>query len=116
MLRRLRLTFAIAFLLAQVASIAYARFVPTRYFAWAPYDAITLYELEVRIDGRELEDRELRRRYRLPTLGRDNRAAQHVIDVVRQYEETYGAGDGAEVVLRYRTNGGPEQTWRWPGR
>lgn len=115
MLRRFRLALAVAFLLAQVASITYARFVPTRYFAWAPYDAITLYDLEVRIDGHQLERREVRRRYSLP-IGRDNRAIQHVIHAVRQYEETYGARDSARVILRYRTNGGRERTWRWPER
>ena len=112
--RRIRLLVGVGFLAFQLFAIVRARFVPSRYFAWAPYDAISLYELQVRIDGREISREEVAERYRLPSLGRDNRAIQHVIDAVRQFEETYGAGDGARVLLRYRVNGGPERTWRWP--
>jgi len=112
--RRLRALVGIGFLVFQLYAIARARFVPSRYFAWAPYDAISLYELDVRIDGRLLTTDEVRARYELPSLGRDNRAIQHVIDAVRQYEATYGVGDDATVLLRYRTNGGPERSWRWP--
>lgn len=111
----MRLALAIGFLLAQLASIAYARFVPTRYFAWTPYDAITFYDIQVRIGDRRLEEKEVQRRYRLFGF-RDNRSPQHVIDIVRQYETTYGAEDGAQVILRYRTNGRPERTWLWPER
>ncbi len=113
---RLRLGTAVAFLAAQIGAIAYARFAPSRYFAWAPYDVINLYTLDVTIDGRRLEAGEVRLRYVLPQLGRDNRSIQHVKDHVRQYEETYGAGDGARVLLTYTVNGRPQEPWRWPPR
>lgn len=66
------------------------------------------------MEGRLLREEEVARRYRLPSLGRDNRAIQHVIDVVRQYEQTYGQQDAAHVLLRYRTNGAKERVWQWP--
>jgi hypothetical protein len=99
---------------AQVAAIVHARFTESRYFCWAPYDAISRYELAVEAGGRALTDGEIRQRYRLPGHGRDNRAIQHVKDVVAAYERTYGRGDGARVRLRYRTNGGAPHEWRWP--
>lgn len=113
--RRARALVGVGFLGFQLFAIARSRVVPSRYFAWAPYDAISLYELDVRIEDRALTTAEVEARYRLPSLGRDNRSIQHVIDAVRQYEETYGAADDAEVLLRYRVNGGPERGWRWPG-
>lgn len=113
---RPRFVVGVAFLAAQVVAIGYGRVGPSRYFAWAPYDAITLYSLEVRIGDEALNTEGAARRYRLDSPGRDNRAIQHVIDAIRQYEQTYGAGDRADVLMRYRTNGGPERTWRWPER
>jgi hypothetical protein len=40
--------------------------------------------------------------------------AQHVIDIVQQYEQTYGRNDHARVILTYRTNGHENKEWRWP--
>ncbi len=110
----LRTATAVALFAFQLAGIAYARFAPTRYVAWAPYDRITFYELDVRIDDRSLSPGEIRRRYRIPAAGRDNRSQAHVMAIVRQYEQTYGAGDGARVRMRYRVNGAPPEVWRWP--
>ena len=89
----------------------------------SPMGRILEHALEVKGQDREtLEtvivhstDEEVRDRYRIWELTRDNRSIQHVIDAVRQYEETYGAGDGAEVLLRYTRNGGDERVWEWPG-
>ena len=105
---------AVAFLAAQLGGIAWARFTPTRYFAWAPYDQISLYSVEVTVDGRALAPDEVELRYGFPLWGRDNRSMHHVLDAVRQFEETYGAGDGAQVVIRYTVNGGEEERWAWP--
>jgi predicted DCC family thiol-disulfide oxidoreductase YuxK len=44
------------------------------------------------------------------------RSHQHVIDVVRQYERTYGRADEAAVLMRYRINRGPLRSWQWPER
>lgn len=110
----MRTAIGIAFLLWQLGMIGYARFVPTRYFCWAPYDTQTAYELTVTIDGRELSPQEIRARYRRPAKGRDNRSPNHVMDVVRQYEQTYGRGDNGQVLMTYTVNGHPEEQWKWP--
>jgi hypothetical protein len=112
----LRTAIGAVFLLCQLGMIAYARFVPTRYFCWAPYDTQTAYELKVSIEDRELSPQEIRARYRRPAKGRDNRSPHHVMDIVRQYEETYGRGDDARVVMTYSVNGRPEEQWKWPPR
>jgi hypothetical protein len=46
----------------------------------------------------------------------DNRSIQHVMDIVQQYEESYGRSDHAAVVMRYRINGKAEQEWRYPAQ
>ena len=107
---------AIALLLFQVAMIGYARFVPSRYFCWAPMDSQNLYSITVVIDGRELGPAEIEARYRQPAEGGNWQAIQHALDKVQQYEETYGREEGAEVVVTYTVNGHPEETWTWPPR
>jgi hypothetical protein len=105
-----------AILLFQIVMIGYARFVPSRYFCWAPYDIQSEYLLDVTIGGRKLTGAEIRNRYRRPKQGVDNRSIQHVMDIVQQYEQTYGAGDHAQVLVKYRVNGKAEQEWRYPPR
>lgn len=107
---------AIALLAFQVVMIGYARFVPSRYFCWAPMDSQNLYSIAVVIDGRELNPEEIEARYRQPAQGGNWQAIQHALDKVRQYEETYGREDGAKVVVTYTVNGHPEETWTWPPR
>jgi hypothetical protein len=51
-----------------------------------------------------------------PKQGVDNRSIQHVMDIVQQYEESYGRSDHAAVVMRYRINGKAEQEWRYPAQ
>jgi hypothetical protein len=98
----------------QVFMIGYARFVPSRYFCWAPYDIQTEYRLQVSVNGQPLTAKQIQARYRRPKSGTDNRSPQHVIDMIQGYEETYGRNDRAEVIMRYRVNGKEEQEWRWP--
>ncbi len=105
-----------ALLLFQVVMIGYARFVPARYFCWAPYDMQTDYRLEVTVHGRRLTPAEIRARYRRPQAGVDNRAAQHIMDIVAGYEERYAPQDHAQVIMRYRINGKAEQEWHYPPR
>ena len=112
----MRTIIGVAFLSFQLVMIVYARFVPARYFCWAPYDAQSEYTLHVTIDGRPLTPQEIRRRYRRPKHGFDNRSIQHLIDIVQGYEQTYGAGHHAQVVMKYRVNGRQEQQWQWPPR
>lgn len=112
--RWLRVGLGALLLSAQLGAIVHARFVPSRYFAWAPYDRITLYRISAEVDGRRLTPAEIRARYGLPAHGRDNRAPRHVVDILSGYERTYGSREDARVLLRYRTNGGPERVWRHP--
>ena len=106
----------------EVGGIVAARFTDARYFCWAPLHSLAEYRLEVEVAGRMLSRDEIRARYRLfegglgpdgPTWLEEN-SVRHVMDVVRQYELTYGQQDRARVEMRYRVNGGEEATWTWP--
>jgi len=54
----MRTTIGLALLGFQVFMIGYARFVPSRYFCWAPYDIQTEYRLDVTVNGRRLTAKE----------------------------------------------------------
>jgi len=43
------------------------------------------------------------------------RSPVHIIEIVEQYETTYGRNDSARVELRYRVNGGSQRVWKRPG-
>jgi hypothetical protein len=114
--KHIRTIIGAGLLLFQLVMIGYARFVPARYFCWAPYDIQTEYRLDVSVGGRTLTAAEIRQRYRRPKKGVDNRSIQHVMDIVQQYEETYGRSDRAQVLMKYRINGKEEQEWQYPSR
>jgi len=105
-----------ALLLAfQLGAICYARFVPTRYFCWAPFDIQTDYVAKSTVNGHELTAAEFRQRYRRPMRGFDNRSPQHVIDMLQQVEEKRAAfGDRAVLAMKYRVNGKEPLRWSWP--
>ncbi len=113
---RLKVLGAVVLLALQVAGIAYARLTPYRYFCWAPNDYVTDYTLKVVVNHHELTDREILARYRLPEpFGVYENPAEHIMDVIHQYETTYGAREGAEVQLSWTLNGkGPTRRWQWP--
>ncbi len=99
----------------QLGAIVYARFVPTRYFCWAPFDTQTDYVAKATVNGHELTAAEFRERYRRPLRGFDNRSPQHVIDMLQQIEEKRAPlGDRATVELKYRVNGKAPLEWHWP--
>src|ERR1700760_711680 len=99
----------------QLGAIVYARFVPTRYFCWVPYDTQTDYVAVATVNGHRLTAAQFRQRYRRPQHGFDNRSPQHVIDMLQQVEEKQAAlGDKASIVMNYRVNGKDPQVWRWP--
>jgi hypothetical protein len=102
------------FLLGQLAWMLYEQTRPTRYFCWAPNDYVTDYQLAVTVAGRALSDEEVLRRYHWPRQGRFENVPQHLIDIVRQFEHTYGRAEEAHVQLVYRLNDHAEQEWRWP--
>lgn len=103
-----------AFLLAQLGAIVYARFVPSRYFCWAPNDTMVEYRLAVKIGDRPESPQQIEHRYHEPATGVYQAAVQNLIDSLQQYEQTYGRDDHAQVVLAYRVNRRAEQQWRWP--
>jgi hypothetical protein len=101
-------------LLLQVVSVVHARFVPSRWLAWAPNDYAIGYKMQVHIQGRALSAAEIGKRYSLLAEGVYENPAQNMIDIIRQNEQTYGRKENAEVELAYRPNGGPVQEWQWP--
>lgn len=102
------------FLVAQLGSILVSPFLQEKFFCWAPFDQHSLYAIEVTIDGRALSPEEIATRYRYPQSAWEVREIYNVISIVRQYEQTYGVDDDAQVSLTYRTNGRPERKWTWP--
>src|SRR3954447_9605481 len=106
----------VSILAFQLAMIGYARFVPSRYFCWAPYDVQTEYWIKTVVNGRKLTGAEIRERYRRAQHGTDNRSPQHVIDILEGVETRYAHTGHAEVTMRYRVNGKEEQVWRWESR
>jgi hypothetical protein len=104
----------ILLLVAQLVWVIYAHFFSWRYFAWAPNDYLVQYTIDVTVDGQPLSAQDIGARYREDQHGRYEAPARHLIDQIRQYEQTYGRSDRAEVVLRYRLNSGEEQIWKWP--
>ena len=99
----------------QLGAIVYARFVPTRYFCWAPYDIQTDYTAKAVVNGHELTAAEFQKRYRRQRRGFDNRSPQHVIDMLEQAEEKHAAaGDQTTIVMNYRVNGKEPREWHWP--
>lgn len=112
-MRALRWIIGLALLAFQIGAISYARFVPERYFCWAPFDMQTDYRLQVTVNGRRLSDDEIQRRYRRPSHGTDNRSSHHIMDIVAQAERRYHARECTEVIMTYRVNGKQEQRWQY---
>ncbi len=108
-----RWTIGVALLLFQFGAIVYARFVPSRYFCWAPFDMQTDYGIEASVNGERLNAAQIRQRYRRPEKGTDNRSVQHVIDIIEQTEQRYHPRDKTEVTMKYRINGKAEQVWHY---
>ena len=98
----MRRVLGIAILLFQLGAIVCARFVPARYFCWAPYDSQNDYLIEAVVNSRVLSRDEIRGRYKKRAKGADNRSIQHVMDIITGYETSYGAEENAQVTLSYR--------------
>jgi hypothetical protein len=105
---------AVCLLLLQVVSVVHARFVTSRWLAWAPNDYAIGYKIQAQVNGRELSSDQIGKRYQLLSEGVYENPAQNLVDIVRQRERTYGRNDQAKVVLTFRPNGGTAQEWRWP--
>ena len=102
------------FLFLQVLGVCYARFVPERFFAWAPYDEQTHYHIQVLIDEKPLSDEEVTKRYRVASQRVESRTIHNIFSIIEQYESTYGSEDWAKVLVTYDTNGKGEQLWQYP--
>lgn len=98
----------------QAIAIVYARFIPGRYFCWAPYDAQDRYRIEVVANGEPLPSQEVDLRYRFASDSWQQHSIHNLFDAIQQYETTYGQSDNAEVEVVYSHNGRPEQTWHFP--
>ena len=103
----------IAFLALQLMLILYARFVPVRYFCWAPYDQHTRFTIEVTIDGNKLKPLEVAERYHYKSTAFETRSIDNIFDMITQYEHTYGKEDNALVTVTYNTNGHGNKTWSY---
>ena len=104
-MRRLRWALAVSLLSLQLGGILYARLVSVRYFCWAPYDVLTVYFLQVKVNGRPLSADEVWQRYRRPERGMDNRSPQNLIEIVELTEQRYHPQDRVEVVMTLNING-----------
>ena len=88
----------------QLGAIVYARFVPTRYFCWAPYDIQTDYVATATVNGKQLTGAEFRRRYCGLQRSLDNRLAR------RSEDNRAKLGEQASLAMQIRID---EQTFRW---
>lgn len=107
----------------EVGAIMAASFVPTlRFLAWAPFHEPATCRIRVRIDGRELDDDLVARRYGLPRVHPVSGSLEdwqlndirNLMGVVEAYETTTGRRDRAEVRIEFRRNRGDSEVWRWP--
>jgi hypothetical protein len=110
-MQTLRWTLGLALLAFQMGAIVYARFVPSRYFCWAPFDMQTDYRLEVVVNGQKLTGKQIQERYRRGQTGTDNRSSQHLMDIIQQVEQRFHPHDQTRVIMTYRVNGKQEQQW-----
>jgi hypothetical protein len=97
------------FLFVQLGWVIFSQFGSARWLCWAPNDYAVEYHLVVTKDGERIT-----RRYNIPDQGLYENPAQNIIDLIEQYERTYGWKDHVEVDLTYRNSGGPESHWHYP--
>ncbi len=110
---KIRVFIGILFLLLQVGLISYARFIPERFFCWAPYDTHVKFEVFVTIDGKTLTTEETVARYKYKMKGWEQRSIDNIFSLISQYERTYGKEDNAQVIMRYSKNGHEEKEWQF---
>jgi len=108
-----RKAFVLAFFAVQLLLIVWARFASERYFCWAPHDCQTEYSLQVFVNGKELNDEEILKRYHRPRQYRDVRSDGNVKGWIIQESQTYGKNDDITVIMTYQVNGIPHEPWIW---
>lgn len=102
------------FLLTQICSIIYARFIPERFFCWGPYDEETYLETIIVIGDKTLSSEEVDNRYHYLVNGWEPRSVNNVFSIIEQYEKTYGEKENAQVIVKYKTNGHKMKEWTYP--
>lgn len=110
---KLRFFISSLFIVIQIALIIYARFIPERFFCWAPYDIHTKFEVNGNINGEDVGTKELSWRYGYRMQGWEQRSIYNVFSIIKQYETTYGKEDIVEVKVNYSVNGHQEQVWQF---
>lgn len=110
---KLRYVIGIIFLALQVGSIAYARFIPQRFFCWGPFDNHSRFQVSVTIEDKALTEEEIDKRYRYHSEGWEQRSMDNIFSYIQQYEDTYGKNDNAKVSVTYSSNGKPQETWTY---
>ena len=110
----MRMYVGLAILAAQLVMVGVARVHPIRFYTWAPFDSQNEFRIQAIVDGRELSSEEVNQRYRKPKQGLSPRSIYEVVSTIEYVETHYRKNDPATVTVVYRTNGGPEQTWRFP--
>lgn len=108
---KIRYAIGMIFLLLQLFLMVEARFIPERFFCWAPYDEHTYYEISVSIDGQSLSSDEIQERYKVFAKDWEPRAIHNIFSIVKQYEATYGKNENAKVSIVYSINGHKKQLW-----
>lgn len=108
---KIRLFFGILFLSIQIVLIVYARFVPERFFCWAPYDEQISYKVIARDGDRFLTKQELIDRYRRRVDGWEQRSIHNLFNIIEQYEKTYGIKDSLYIEVEYSRNGKNKEKW-----
>jgi hypothetical protein len=111
----MRRLLGITFLAAQLiwVLIVHVTGMQSRYFCWAPNDYVVMYQIQVTEHGHPLTAAEITARYDLDATGEFEDPVQRLEDIIRQYEQTYGRGDGAHVTLTYSLNGHAQEVWTW---
>jgi hypothetical protein len=107
----MRKIFIVAFFCLQLIGIVYSRFVDERYFCWAPFDQISMYEIEGNVNGVDFSREEIKKRYGLTTPGRENRSIHNVFGIIQQHERTYGKKDTVSINVTFSTNGKESKEW-----
>ena len=85
-----------------------------RYFCWAPFDQQTKYVIHASIGGEGLTYDQIRRRYRRPQEGFDNRSAENLFDIITRAEQKFEQYGRSRVVVEYSINGREQGVWRYP--
>ena len=109
-----RIALGVLILAAQAGAIVRGRFVNDRYFCWAPFDQQTKYEIRIDIGREGLTHDQIRKRYRRPAEGVDNRSAHNLFDIITRAEQKFEKWGRSRVLVIYSVNGNDRQEWRYP--